>query len=144
MGKAFSRKNRHFSGISEKKINNFLKDRIHDPADLIGMRKKRKEIIEICINHNYFDTGYILKISATPVYPFNTHLCWDHSTYGFIFVRHDDQTKLVITTDKGETDLTNIDLTGVTSKKIQAGWLDINNLWLLCYLIPYHRHHQLR
>jgi hypothetical protein len=46
------------SGVSEKKIGNFLKDRIDDPSDLIGMRKKRKKIITICVEHNYFDVDF--------------------------------------------------------------------------------------
>lgn len=82
--------------------------------------------------YNYRDTGNTLQISETPLYPFSNHLLWEHATYGLFFVRHDDQTKLVKTADEGATDCVNIDLTGATSKKIQAGWLDGNDLWLVC------------
>ncbi|KKM77940.1 hypothetical protein LCGC14_1364910, partial [marine sediment metagenome] len=81
---------------------------------------------------NYEATGYTLELSGVPLYPFNTFLIWEHDTYGLMYVRHDDQTKIVITTDKGATDVVNIDLTGATAKKIQAGKIIGNDLWLVC------------
>ena len=58
-------------------------------------------------------------------------LQWYHDTYGFYYVDNGDQTKLKKTTDDGEN-VSNIDLTSATSQKIQAGWLDTNDLWLVC------------
>lgn len=62
--------------------------------------------------------------------PFNAQLFWEHSTYGLILVDSGDQTKLLISTDKGDN-WTDIDLTGTTAQKIQAGWLDTDDLWLV-------------
>lgn len=63
--------------------------------------------------------------------PFNTHLFWEHATYGLILVDADDQTKLFISTDKGDN-WAEIDLSdNANSYKIQSGWLDGNDLWLI-------------
>lgn len=63
--------------------------------------------------------------------PFNTGLWWEHSTYGLVMVDSTDQTVLLISTDKGDN-WSIIDLSDNTnSYKIQAGWLDGNDLWLL-------------
>ena len=63
--------------------------------------------------------------------PFNTHLWWEHSTYGLILVDSGDQTKLFISTDKGDN-WSEIDLSdNINSYKIQSGWLDGNDLWLV-------------
>ena len=63
--------------------------------------------------------------------PFNTHLWWEHSTYGLILVDSGDQTKLFISTDKADN-WSEIDLSdNANSYKIQAGWLDGNDLWLV-------------
>ena len=63
--------------------------------------------------------------------PFNTHLWWEHITYGLVLVDSADQAKLFISRDKGTTWL-EIDLSDNTnSYKIQAGWLDGNDLWLV-------------
>ena len=63
--------------------------------------------------------------------PFNAHLFWEHSTYGLILVDSGDQTKLFISTDKGDN-WSEIDLSDNTNSfKIQVGWLDGNDLWLV-------------
>ena len=63
--------------------------------------------------------------------PFNAHLFWEHSTYGLILVDLDDQTKLFISTDKGDN-WAEIDLSDNThTYKIQSGWLDGVDLWLV-------------
>jgi hypothetical protein len=62
--------------------------------------------------------------------PYNNSLFWEHSTYGLLLVDSTSQDKLLISTDKGDN-WTDIDLTGATTKKIQAGWLDGNDLWLV-------------
>ena len=63
--------------------------------------------------------------------PFNTHLFWEHSIYGLILVDVDDQTKLFISTNKGDS-WSEIDLSdNANSYKIQSGWLDGNDLWLV-------------
>ena len=63
--------------------------------------------------------------------PFNVQLFWEHSTYGLILVDSGDQTKLFISTDKGDN-WSEIDLSDNTNSfKIQAGWLDGNDLWLV-------------
>lgn len=63
--------------------------------------------------------------------PFNTQLFWEHATYGLILVDADDQTKLFISTDKGDN-WAEIDLSdNANSYKIQSGWLDGNDLWLV-------------
>lgn len=63
--------------------------------------------------------------------PFNAQLIWEHSTYGLYFVDSADQTVLLKTTDKGIT-VTVVDISDNTnSYKIQAGWLDGVDLWLL-------------
>ena len=63
--------------------------------------------------------------------PFNTHLWWEHTTYGLVLVDSADQTKLFISTDKGDN-WSEIDLSDNTNTyKIQAGWLDGNDLWLV-------------
>lgn len=61
--------------------------------------------------------------------PFNTHLIWGHSIYGILFVDSADQTVLLKTIDKGVTVTT---VTTTHGKKIQMGWLDTNDLWLVC------------
>ena len=76
-------------------------------------------------HYRYKDIGIV---SAKK--PFNTHLWWGHSTYGLVLVDSGDQTKLYISTDKSDN-WVNIDLTGSTTKKIQSGWLDVNDLWLV-------------
>ena len=56
--------------------------------------------------------------------PHNTHLFWEHSTYGLILVDADDQTKLFISMDKGDN-WAEIDLSdNANSYDIQSGWLD--------------------
>ena len=76
--------------------------------------------------YNYTDLGIV---SAKK--PFNAHLFWEHSTYGLILVDSADQTKLFISTDKGDN-WAEIDLSDNTNSfKIQAGWLDGNDLWLV-------------
>ena len=78
------------------------------------------------IYKNYTD----LKNVGTKI-PFSTHLFWEHPTYGLILVDSTDQTVLLISTDKAET-WNIIDLSDNTnSYKIQAGWLDTNDLWLV-------------
>ena len=63
--------------------------------------------------------------------PFTTHLVWEHSTYGLYFVDSADQTVLLKTTDKGVT-VTTVDISdNANSYKIQAGWLDGVDLWLV-------------
>lgn len=71
-----------------------------------------------------------IKINNTK-YPFNTHLLWEHAIYGLIMVDRADQTSLIISTDKG-LNWSVIDLSdNANSYKIQAGWLDGNDLWLV-------------
>ena len=63
--------------------------------------------------------------------PFNTHLWWEHPTYGLVLVDADDQTKLFISTDKADN-WAEIDLSdNANSYKIQSGYLDGNDLWLV-------------
>ena len=63
--------------------------------------------------------------------PFNAQLFWEHATYGLILVDSGDQTKLFISVDKGDN-WVEIDLSDNTNSfKIQAGWLDGNDLWLV-------------
>ncbi|KKN42529.1 hypothetical protein LCGC14_0712150, partial [marine sediment metagenome] len=69
-------------------------------------------------------------------YPFNTHLWWEHSTYGIYMVDGSDQTVLLQSTIArllvDGSDWSIIDLRDNTnSYKIQAGWLDGNDLWLV-------------
>ncbi len=85
-------------------------------------------IIEI---DGYTDLG----ITSTKK-PFTTHLFWEHSTYGIFMVDSTDQTKLLKSTkarllvDGSDWDI--IDLSDNTnSYKIQAGWLDGVDLWLV-------------
>ena len=68
--------------------------------------------------------------------PFNTHLWWEHSTYGFLMVDSADQTVLLFSTkarllvDGSDWDI--VDLSdNANSYKIQSGWLDGNDLWLV-------------
>jgi len=75
---------------------------------------------------NYFDLGI-----TSSKKPFNTHLWWEHATYGLVLVDSANQTKLFISTDKG-ANWSEIDLSDNTNTyKIQAGWLDGNDLWLV-------------
>jgi hypothetical protein len=76
----------------------------------------------------YYDYEDLGIVSAKK--PFNTHLWWEHSTYGLFLVDSTSQDKLLYSTDKGDN-WTDIDLTGATSKKIQGGWLETNDLWLV-------------
>jgi hypothetical protein len=63
--------------------------------------------------------------------PYNALLAWEHSTYGLFFVDAANQTKLFYTPDEG-VNVDEVDLSDNTnSYKIQAGWLDGNDLWLL-------------
>lgn len=72
-----------------------------------------------------------LRIAQNAKKPFSTHLIWEHSTYGLIFVDSTDQTVLLITTDEGIT-VTVINISDNTnSYKIQAGVLVGNDLWLV-------------
>ena len=68
--------------------------------------------------------------------PFNTHLWWFHSTYGIVMVDSTNQTVLLHSTIArllvDGNDWSVINLTDNTnSYKIQAGWLDGNDLWLV-------------
>ena len=68
--------------------------------------------------------------------PFNTHLWWEHSTYGIIMVDSTNQTVLLQSTKArllvDGSDWTTIDLSDNTnSYKIQAGSLEGNDLWLV-------------
>ena len=81
--------------------------------------------------YNYKDLG----ITSAKL-PFNTHLFWEHSTYGFIMVDSTNQSVLLFSTkarllvDGSDWDV--VDLSDNTySYKIQAGWLDGNDLWLV-------------
>ena len=76
-----------------------------------------------------------LEIDSTK-YPFNTHLFWEHSTYGIFMVDGTDQTVLLHSTiarlliDGSDWDI--VDLSDNTnSYKIQSGYLDGNDLWLI-------------
>jgi len=63
--------------------------------------------------------------------PFNAHLVWEHSTYGIVMVDSTNQAVLLISTDKGDN-WSVIDLSdNANSYKIQAGFLDNNDLWLV-------------
>ncbi|KKK65634.1 hypothetical protein LCGC14_2972160, partial [marine sediment metagenome] len=63
--------------------------------------------------------------------PFNAHLQWYHATYGWVIVDSTNQAVLLISTDKGDNWST-INLSDNTnSYKIQAGWLDGNDLWFV-------------
>lgn len=76
--------------------------------------------------YNYIDLG-IVSVHI----PFTTHLWWEHSTYGLILVDSINQDELWISTNKGYS-WDQIDLSDNTnSYKIQAGWLDGNDLWLV-------------
>ncbi len=68
--------------------------------------------------------------------PFNTNLLWEHATYGIFMVDSTNQTVLLHSTktrlivDGSDWDI--VDLSANTnSYKIQAGWLDGNDLWLV-------------
>lgn len=77
-------------------------------------------------SYRYVDLGIV-----SAKLPFNTHLWWEHATYGLFLVDSTDQTKLFYSTDEGdnwsEVDLSDND----NSYKIQAGWLDGVDLWLV-------------
>ncbi|KKK92555.1 hypothetical protein LCGC14_2701760, partial [marine sediment metagenome] len=68
--------------------------------------------------------------------PLNTHLWWEHPTYGIIMVDSTNQAVLLHSTIArllvDPSDWSVIDLSDNTnSYKIQAGWLDGNDLWLV-------------
>ena len=68
--------------------------------------------------------------------PFNTHLFWEHSTYGFIMVDSTNQAVLLHSTKArllvDGSDWSTVDLSDNTNSfKIQAGWLDGVDLWLI-------------
>ncbi|KKL28664.1 hypothetical protein LCGC14_2372890, partial [marine sediment metagenome] len=76
-----------------------------------------------------------LGINSTK-FPFNTHLWWEHSTYGIVMVDGTDQTVLLHSTKArlliDGSDWSVVNLTDNTnSYKIQSGWLDGNDLWLV-------------
>ncbi len=81
--------------------------------------------------YNYEDLGI-----TSAKKPFNTHLFWHHATYGFVMVDSVDQTVLLFSTKArlliDGSDWDTVDLSDNTnSYKIQAGWLDGNDLWLV-------------
>ena len=68
--------------------------------------------------------------------PFSTHLWWVHSTYGIFMVDSTNQAVLLHSTKArllvDGSDWSTVDLSDNTnSYKIQAGWLDGNDLWLV-------------
>ena len=80
---------------------------------------------------NYTDLG----ITSTKK-PFNTHLWWEHTTYGIMMVDSTNQAVLLFSTkarlliDGSDWDV--VDLSdNVNSYKIQSGWLDGVDLWLV-------------
>ena len=80
---------------------------------------------------NYIDLGII-----STKKPFNTHLWWFHSTYGIVMVDSTNQTVLLHSTiarllvDPSDWSVINLS-DNTNSYKIQAGWLDGNDLWLV-------------
>lgn len=80
-------------------------------------------------NYKYYNYENLSIVSSRK--PFNTHLWWEHATYGLILVDSVDQEKLYISTNKCKS-WSEIDLSdNANSYKIQAGWLDGNDLWLV-------------
>lgn len=76
-----------------------------------------------------------LGISSTKA-PFNSHLWWRHTTYGILMVDSTNQAVLLHSTKArllvDPSDWSTVDLSDNTnSYKIQAGWLDGNDLWLV-------------
>ena len=78
-----------------------------------------------------------LGINSTK-FPFNTHLWWEHSTYGIIMVDSTDQTVLLHSTiDRLLVDGNDWSVVTDQVKNIVSGWLDGNDLWLLlCTFVP--------
>ena len=69
-------------------------------------------------------------------FPFNSHLWWYNATYGFLMVDGSDQTVLLHSTkakllvDPSDWDIVNLS-DNTNSYKIQSGYLDGNDLWLI-------------
>lgn len=68
--------------------------------------------------------------------PFNTHLFWEHTTYGIFMIDSTNQAVLLGSTKArlliDGSDWDTIDLSdNANSYKIQSGWLDGNDLWLV-------------
>ena len=59
--------------------------------------------------------------------PFSNLHIWEHTTYGLYYVDSADQTILLKTVDEG----VNVDIVTNQAKKIQAGYLNGNDLWLV-------------